>query len=251
MRRGAFCVWQRNFLYFRYTLVVSILWVVIEPLLFLYAIGYGLGTYVGEIHGMSYAEFFFPALMMVSAMTVAFYETTYSSYTKLTRQKTFHAILLTPIMPSDIGLGEILWAASKGLMSATGVAVAASLHGLVGSWAILPTLAISFLLAWVFSAFGLLITTYARSYDWFIYAQTGVVVPIYFFSGTYFPIDSLPAIIQKCVWLSPLFHGLRSARMILAGDWDWIILIHLSFLLVIAWIITHWSVRRLYDHLIQ
>ncbi len=250
-RRGTFSVWRRNFLYFRYNIWVSILWVVVEPLLFLYAIGYGLGGYVGEINGMSYAEFFFPALMMATSMLVSFYETTYSSYTKLTHQQTFTAILLTPIMPRDIGFGEIWWAASKGLLSATGVAVAAFSQGLIGSWTIFPALCLAFLTAWIFAAFGLLITTFAKNYDWFIYTQTGVLMPIYFFSGTYFPIATLPMVIQKVIWISPLTHAVSGVRLILSNDWNITLGINILVLLGIGWIFTELGLRRLENRLIS
>jgi lipooligosaccharide transport system permease protein len=251
IRRGILCVWQRNFLYFRYTLWVSTLWVIGEPLLFMYAIGYGLGGYVGEIHGVSYAEFFFPALMVASAMLVAYFESTFATFTRMTHQKTFMATLLTPIMPRDIGHGEILWAASKGFLSAVGVAIAALLHGLVDSWLILPALGVAFLMAWVFAAFGLVASTYARSYDWFTYLQTGVLMPIYFFSGTYFPLDNLPKIAQKIVWLSPLTHGVRATRMILANDWDPILMMHLGVIVAVGIWLTRLGVGRLERRLVQ
>lgn len=249
-RRGAFCLLQRNFTYFRYTIWVSLLWVVVEPLLFLYAIGYGLGMYVGEIEGASYAEFFYPAIMMASAMMVAFYETTYSTFTKLTRQQTFHSILLTPVMPRDIGYGELWWAACKGTMSSIGVVLAATLHGLVGTLWVLPALLISFLLAWIFAAFGLFVTTHARNYDYFIYSQTGLMMPLYFFSGTYFPLTHLPVTVQKLAWLSPLTHAVQLARQLVANDFDLMMVVRLGLLAIGAVVLTRISVRRLEERLI-
>lgn len=238
-------------MYFRYTLLVSILWVVIEPLLSLYAIGYGLGGFVGEIDGISYAEFFAPALMLASAMLVAYFESTYPTYTKLNRRQTFAAILLTPVMPRDIGYGEIWWAASKGFLSAVGVAIAALIHGLVDTWMLIPALAIAFMVSWIFAAFGLLITTYARNYDWFIYAQTGILMPLYFFSGTFFPLSHLPSIAENLAWCSPLTHAISAVRLVLASDWEWTLLINLVVLVSLGAWITHVSVRRLEDKLIQ
>ncbi len=249
-RRGTFCVWQRNFLYFRYNWLVSVLWVVFEPLLFLYAIGYGLGNYVGEIQGVSYAEFFFPALMVASGMIVAVFESTYSTYTKLTRQQTFHAILLSPVMPRDVAYGEIWWAATKGFLSCLGVTVAASLQGLVTTWMVVPALLIAFGVVWIFAAFGLLVTTSARNYDWFIYAQTGIVMPLYFFSGTYFPVDHMPWILQKLVLLSPLYHGVHAVRMTLASDMDWILILHIAVVLIFAAGLTKLSVDKMERKLI-
>ena len=110
MNSGFLRVWSRNFLYFRKTWTVSLFWVLLEPLMYLGAIGFGLGTFVANIGGHSYIDFFFPGLLCSTGMMVAFFEGTYGGFTKLTHQRIYATIMLTRIGPEEIALGELLWA---------------------------------------------------------------------------------------------------------------------------------------------
>lgn len=242
---GALIVWRRNFLYFRYTLWISILWVLIEPLLFLGAIGYGLGSMVQEVEGRSFLQFFYPGLMVASGMMVAFFEATYGSYTKLTRQKTFETMLLAPLGSQDIVLGEITWAASKGFLSSSAVLLVSLSIGLASPQSILLLSLLNFLNAFVFASFAFLMTSYARNYDWFIYAQTGVIMPMYLFSGTYFPLSNVP---DKVVWIAeffPLTHSVRMARGIAYSEYHSSMWIGLVVLILFGFIFMNWSSARI------
>ncbi len=242
--RGVWCIWQRNFLYFRYSLWVSVLWVIVEPILYLLAIGYGLGTLVGEVQGLPYVEFFIPALMVISAMLVVFFESTYSTYTKLTRQKTFDTVLLTPVGPDEIALGEMLWAASKGLLSAVGVALVGWSQGLIDPQMILPALGVVALMCWVFAAIGLIFTSLAKNYDWFLYAQTIFIMPMYLFAGTYFPLEVLPPLVRDLALALPLTHAVMAVRSILGGDFQATILVNVAVLFGMAVLATNFAVSR-------
>jgi lipooligosaccharide transport system permease protein len=215
------------------------------------AIGYGLGTMIHEVDGRSYVEFFYPGLMVASGMMVAFFEGTYGSYTKLTRQKTFQTMLLAPLMPNDIVLGEILWATFKGWLSSVAVLLISSVLGFVGVSALLELLVFCALNAFVFAGFGFLMASYARNYDWFIYAQTGVIMPMYLFSGTYFPLSNIP---PSALWIAeifPLTHSVRIARLLAYGDYDAQIWISLAVLLIFAFIFLNWAGARIRRKLTQ
>jgi len=243
--RGAWSVWLRNFLYFRYTLLISVFWVMFEPILYFWAIGYGVGYFIGEINGTPYPRFFFPALMASSGMFVAFFEGSYGGYTKLSRQKTYATIMLAPVAPSEIALGEIAWAASKGFFSVLAVAVVGATQGLVTTWFILPTLLIVGMLCWVSAAFGLLMTSYAKNYDWFIYAQSGLMIPMSLFSGTYFPLDHLPEAIQYLAYALPLTHAVIAARSLLQGEVPSMLLLNIGILLAMGILLANWATRRI------
>lgn len=246
---GSLIVWRRNFLYFRYTLWISILWVLVEPLLFLGAIGYGLGSMVQEVEGRSFLQFFYPGLMVASGMMVAFFETTYGSYTKLTRQRTFHTMLLSPLKPNDIVIGEILWGASKGWLSSTAVLLVSLSIGLVGPQSIVLLSVLNLVNAFVFASFAFLMTSYARNYDWFVYAQTGVIMPMYLFSGTYFPLSNVP---DKFVWIAeffPLTHSVRIARGIAYSEYHSGMWIGAAVLLIFAFVFVNWSGARVRRYL--
>lgn len=248
---GIKSVWIRNFLYFKYTLLISVFWVFLEPILFLGAIGYGLGGLIEEIDGVSYLQFFLPGLMVASGMMVSFYESTYSSYTKLTRQKTFESILLTPIGPSSIALAEILWAAAKGWLSCQAVMIIGWLLGLLPVQELIPLTILNFVSCLGFASFGFLMTTFARTYDSFIYAQTGFIMPMYLFSGTYFPLSQMPDWAQSLAHALPLTHAVKIARGLSLQSWSHDLFYSVAYSLVFILICTNWSSSRLERKLTQ
>lgn len=184
--KGLVAVWRTNFLHFRYSLFISIFSVAIEPLLIFLAIGYGVGHLIGNLDGDSYITFFFPAMMANAGMFISFFEASYGSHNKLSSGNIYHAILLTPVEPSELIFGEILWATSKGTLSSVIIALAGASQGLVDTWLILPCLLIMFMLCWVAASFGYLLNSFSNSHDWFLYAQSGILIPMSLFSGTYF-----------------------------------------------------------------
>ncbi|MCB0362078.1 MAG: ABC transporter permease [Bdellovibrionales bacterium] len=249
--RGIFAVWYRNLLYFKYTLFSSFFIVIIEPLLIFLAIGYGLGFFIGDLDGTPYRSFFFPALVANASMFISFFEASYGSYAKLTQQRTFESILMTPIETSEIVLGEILWASSKGLMCSLVIAGVGAGLGLIESWLVLPSLLVVFLLCWSSASFGMLLASSATKYDIFIYAQCGLLIPLSLFSHTFFPITHYPETLQLIVFLFPLSHAVSAVRALLAGDIPAIIFLNLGVLFGYGFILSQWAVykmsKRIYE----
>lgn len=248
---GAFKVWSRNFMYFKKTWLVSLFWIVLEPVIYLGAIGFGLGAFVNNMGGMSYIEFFFPALLSTTAMMVAFFEGTYGNYTKLTHQKTYATIMLTRVGPEEIVAGELLWATSKGFFGVIGVTIVALFFGLIDSYRIFLALPILFLMSALFSCIGMILTSYARNYDSFIYSTSGLIVPMSLLSGTYFPLDQLPAALRYVAYLFPLTHAVAAVREVLhQGPTLWV-LIHVLILLVATWICMNIAFFRIRKKLLK
>lgn len=244
---GAFRVWSRNFLYFKKTWLVSLFWIVLEPVIYLGAIGFGLGAFVNNMGGIPYIEFFFPALLSTTAMMVAFFEGTYGNYTKLTHQKTYATIMLTRVGPEEIVAGELLWAASKGFFGVMGVTIVALFFGLIDSYRILLALPILFLLSALFSCLGMIFTSIARNYDSFIYSTSGLIVPMSLLSGTYFPLEQLPGGLRYLAYLFPLTHGVSAVRGVLNHGLTWMVGLHVLVLLLATWIcmnISFYRIRR-------
>lgn len=212
-------VWLRNFLFFRKTFLVSLFWTVFEPLMYLAAFGYGFGRYIPPIEGLSFLDFYFPGLLCSTAMMVSYFESTYPNYTKLTYQKTFATMLLTPLTHRQILLGEVLWAASKGVLGVIGVMVVSSIFGLFNLklFFILP---IVFTLSLVFAAFGLIIVSIARNYDSFIFSTSGFIIPLSLISGTYFSLKDMPQLIQWLAYLFPLSHAVQLVRHIMQNKFE-------------------------------
>lgn len=249
--KGAFRVWQRNMLHYRKTWLVSLLWTCLEPLMYLGAIGYGLGSYVSNMGGQSYVEFFFPGILASTAMMVSFIEGTYGNYTKLTFQKTYATILLAPVSAEDIVIGEILWTSSKGLFGACGVALIATLFGLVDSLMIVPALLVLLIVSWLFSSLAMIVTSWVRNYDSFVYFTSGFIIPMSLLAGIYFPVGQLPAGLQQLTWLLPLTHGVAAVRGVLLQGFTWEFLLHVVLLLIGSWVATKIAIHRIRRRLIQ
>lgn len=251
-RHGIYQIWRRNFLQFQKSWLVNIFWIVLEPLFMLVAIGYGVGAFIPSIDNVSYADFFFPGLLCVSSMMVAFFVSTYDNFSKLTYQKTFATMILTPLDPEQVVIGELLWGASKGTLSAIGVSIVAFSFGHIDSWKIIPALIVIFISSFLFSALGMLVTSLVKNYEGIIYPTSGLIVPMSLFAGTYFPLEQLPMWGRYLSYILPLTHTTRIVRGLLLGGvpW-WQMLIHLVVLALFAAVFTKLSIKRITEKLIR
>ncbi|MNJ93500.1 Inner membrane transport permease YadH [compost metagenome] len=248
---GAMKVWSRNFLYFKKTWMVSVFWIILEPVIYLGAMGFGLGAFVNNMGGLSYIEFFFPALLCTTAMMVAFFESTYGNYTKLTHQKTYSTIMLTRVGPEEIVAGELIWGASKAFFGVIGVTIVAMFFGLIDSYKIILALPVLFLLSCLFSCIGMIFTSFAKNYDSFIYSTSGLIVPMSLLSGTYFPLDQLPSGLRYVAYLFPLTHAVAAVRGIIHNGVVWQICAHILVLLIVTWICMNISFFRIKKKLLR
>lgn len=245
---GALRVWRRDMESWRKYYRSSLVGALGEPILSLIAIGYGLGKFV-NLGGMSYAEFLAPGILASAAMNAASFEATFGSFTRMNEQKTYDAVLATPIGIAEIVLGDVLWAASKSLLSGVAVLIVAAGAGLVRSaWAlVLPPVAL--LIGMVFAAMGLVVASRARSYDFFTYYFTLVITVMYLFSGVFFPIESLPGWARAAAWGMPLTHAVTVVRACMSGRVGPMLLVHvgaLAAMLALAYALAvRWVGRRL------
>lgn len=251
-RSSVYQVWRRNFLQFKRFWLVNFFWIVLEPLLILLAIGYGLGAFVSNIAGISYVDFFFPALLCTSSMMVAFFEASYGNFSKLAHQKTYSTMILSPLDPKQIVLGEILWAATKGTFSALAVALIAGIYGHLDNLMLIPSILVIFLSSFLFAALGMLVTSMVRSYDGIIYPTSGLLVPMSLFSGTYFPLDQLPFGLKYLAYIFPLTHSVSVVRGILfSGISGWQLALHSGLLFVLAVILTRMAIQKITAKLVR
>lgn len=215
----AVLVWQRNLDVFRkYSLPSLIGPSVGEPLLYLIGLGYGLGTLVGDVGGQSYPEFIAPGMVMSSAMFAAAYECTYGIYLRMSHQRTYDAILSTPLSLADIVAGDLLWGASKGVFNGSVMLLVVTLFGLVSSpWALAVPLVIA-LVSLLFACASALVAALARSWEFFNYYLTLVVSPMFLFCGVFFPLEGLPAWTQRLATFLPLTYAVRASRALMRGD---------------------------------
>src|SRR5207247_621439 len=180
-----------------------------EPIFYLLAIGYGLGRFVAPIDGLPYAAFLAPGMIAFTAMNSATFETTFGSFTRMTEQNTYAAILATPCSVADIVAGDILWAASQSTLSVC--------FGLLASPLALALVPVGFLVGLMFGGLGMMVTARAPSYDFFNYYFTLGISVMFLFSGVFFPLESLPAWARSFAWLQPLTHAVNVCRALASG----------------------------------
>ncbi|MEW5755231.1 MAG: ABC transporter permease [Pseudomonadota bacterium] len=210
-------VWQRNLLVWRKLLIPAILGNILEPLLYLLALGYGLGMFVGQIEGVDYITFLASGFICASAMNAATFEGLYSVYTRMSVQKTWDGMLAAPLSVDDVLLGELIWVGTKSLISGAAIMVVALGLGAVKISGALPALLMIFVVGLCFGAMALIATSFARSYDFFMYYFTLLITPMFLFTGVFFPIDQLPAAVAWIAQLLPLTHGVEIVRPLLMG----------------------------------
>jgi lipooligosaccharide transport system permease protein len=150
-------------------------------------------------------------------MNTASFEAMFSVYTRMIPQKTYEAILATPLEVQDILAGEMLWCATKCVISGTAILVVAALLGAVQGWHALWVPLVLLLVGLCFSGMGMVMTALAPGYDFFNYYVTLVLTPMFILSGVFYPVTSLPVLLQSIVQLLPLSHAVDLIRPLVAG----------------------------------
>jgi len=196
----------------------------LNPVLFLLAMGVGLGTYVDRsgsaavaLGGLSYLQFLAPGLLAATAMQAAAFESTFPIMGGLTWQKTFHAMYATPISPRDIVLGNLVWIAIRLTAIAAIFTIVMTLFGAAASPLILLAIPSAVLTGMAFSAPIAAFSATQRTPEKFNAVFRFGITPLFLFSGTFFPISNLPAQLQPIAWLSPLWHGVELSRGLALG----------------------------------
>ncbi len=220
-------IWQRNARVWRKLAGSSLLGSFAEPLFYLFALGYGLGQFIGSVEGMSYIVFLASGILSTSAMNTATFEGLYLAYTRMEVQKTWDAILSTPLGVTDIVVGEVLWMGTKSVISAIAILLVTTLSGFVENMSALWVLPVAFLTGCCFGSIALTMTALSRSYDFFMYYLSLVVTPMVLLSGVFFPLASLPEVVQGMVALLPLFHIVELVRPLMTGGEINSLLVHL------------------------
>ncbi len=209
-----------------------------EPLFYLLSIGFGIGGMVGDVPGpngelIPYAVFVAPALLATASMNGAIAESTFNVFFKLNYAKTYDAVLSTPMAPGDVALGEIGWAVIRSSLYAIGFMVVILVMQLVQSpWAVFAIPA-AMLMSFAFAAVGMAATTFMRSWQDFDLINI-VIMPLFLFSGTFFPITSYPPALQLVVALTPLYQGVDLLRSLILGHIDATLLFHVVYLVVMG-----------------
>lgn len=241
-------IWEKNYIAYRR------LWKVVfsgffEPVFYLLAVGIGVGALVGEVElangdAVPYAAFVAPAMMAASAMNGAVIETTFNIFFKLQFGKVYEGILTTPMQPMDIAIGEIGWALLRGVLYSTAFVGVMFALGMTESWLAIFAVPAATLVGFAFGAVGLAATTWMKSWQDFDLVSL-VTMPLFLFSGTFYPLSVYPEPLQQLARVSPLYHGTELLRGFTLGALDMSMFGHAAFLLVMGLVGAGVAARRL------
>jgi len=227
-------VWRRNRLVWRKLAVPSMLGNLADPMIYMLGLGYGLGAMLPDVGGTSYIAFLAGGIVCSSTMMSASFEAMYSGYSRMHVQRTWDAIINTPLTLDDVVLGEAVWAASKSFLSGMAVLIVAWALGLVASPRALLVIPVVFLTGLAFASLGLVMTAVSSSYDFFMYYFTLVITPMMLLCGVFFPLEQLPAAVQALAQALPLTHAVALSRPLMQGSIPAGIMLHVGVLLAYA-----------------
>ena len=239
---------ERNLMIYRHTWPV-ILAEIFEPMLYLLAFGIGIGRLVGDVPGLrdasiTYPQFVAPALLATAAMNGAMNETTFNMYGKLATDKTYESILTTPMSVRSVALGEVGWALLRGTLVSTAFLALVSVLGLARTPMALLVVPGALLIGFTFASIGLLVVTFLRGWQDFQLIQL-VMLPMFLFATTFFPLNVYPRPIQLLVEALPLYHGIELTRAAFLGTGGIDLVVAVAYLATLGVVALAVGVRRL------
>jgi len=245
-------VWYRHYRVYFKNFFANATPAVLEPLFFQFAIGFGIGRYLDagqqRFNGLPYAEFMAPGILGMTALYTASFEATHGTFVRMQYQKTYDAMLSTPLTRRDIFVGELLWCATKGLMYAAIVGVVLAIFGTISSPLALLIPVAGFFTALAFAGLSFWVTSVVKNINQFQYYFTAFLTPLVYVSGLMFPVQELPWGLDWIAYVLPMFHVVETFRLIVSGPahasvpWVWACPL---LLVVTSLILGAWGVRSM------
>jgi lipooligosaccharide transport system permease protein len=208
---------RRNYLVWRKLLGSALVGHLADPLIWLVGLGFGLGSLLPSIGGLSYMAFLGSGMLCYSVMNSASFEGLWSAFTRLKMQRTWESILQAPMTVTDIVVGEWVWAALKGTLSGVAILLVMTALGLVKSFTALWVLPVVLLVGLTFAGLALIVTALAKAYDMFTYYFSLFIMPMMLLSGVFFPSEQLPKAVQYVAQALPLVHATALTRGLVVG----------------------------------
>jgi lipooligosaccharide transport system permease protein len=221
----------------------------VEPVLYLMAFGFGIGQLIGNLDAgngtmVSYAAFIAPALLATSAMNGAIYDSTWNVFFKMHFGRVYQVMLSSSMGPMDVALGEISWALLRGLTYSLGFMAIVTPLGLVTSWWGLLAIPAATLIAFGFASLGMAVTSYMKNFQQMQWISF-FLLPMFLFSGTFFPVSVFPEWIQVIVKSLPLWQGVEMIRAFTLGNIGPELIGHIIYFLVMIAAGLLFTTRRL------
>ncbi len=238
--KSAYRFWQRNAFIFRRIFPESVAVNFLDPVVFLLAMGLGLGAYLTTVGGLPYLVYVATGLVATSAMFAATFECTYNAYVQMYYEKAYDGVITTPISVEDVVVGEIFWGATRSVLYGTIFLIVIALFGTVRSPLALLMPLLFVVSGLMFSVIAMTFTAVNPSIDYFTFYFALFITPMFMFSGVFFPLDALPAWVSTLAWLTPLSHGVTLARALALGTlerrhaWDLVWMLTVTAALVPA-----------------
>lgn len=242
----------RHWTIYRKDLIANISPSVADPGLILLSLGVGLGSMVAQVEGKTYLQFLAPGLVASTALFTSFFESSYGFYIRMKMESVYKAMLTTPIGPKEIIMGEFIWNFFKGVIMASGVSLFLMCFGLVNDWfTVLGSAFVGGFMAIPCAAIGLLASSYVNNINQFQTVYSFGIAPMFYLSGIFFPLTSLPQYIQYALQLSPVFHGVRLMQILFWKDFDANIIVwHSGFLIAFSVLLSWWGTKRIHKMLV-
>ncbi len=236
---------ERNALIYRRSLT-PVLSSIVEPVLYLLTIGFGVGTLVGKVAGVDvrYAAFVAPGILATTAMNAAFNQTSFAIFMRIKTEKIYDAIVPTPLSVADIAVGEVVSAVLSGVFATVGFVVVMLVLGLVVSPDILLAIPGALLVGYAFAAAGLAVTTYMRDFSDFQLIQL-VMLPMFLFATTFYPLTVYPSWARPIIEVLPLYQSIQLLREPALGIFHWDLLVAALYLVAFGSLALALATRRL------
>jgi len=256
-------VFEHRLLVYRRTFRASLFSSFLTPALFLTAMGLGIGGYVDRgganpaLGGVPYIAFLAPGLLVSSAMQVGSFEATFPIIAGLVWSRVYHAMYATPITPRDVALGNILWFGARLLLITTVFTLIILVFGAAISPMVLLAIPVATLTGLAFATPIAAFSATQRTPDRFAAIFRFGITPLFLFSGTFYPVESLPAFVQPLAWITPLYHGVVLARGFALGTIGTSVLplgqalLHLAVLVAFIVVGTYATIRTVSAKLVR
>ncbi|MBU0579959.1 MAG: ABC transporter permease [Candidatus Margulisbacteria bacterium] len=244
-------VWKRNLVSYQRFAIPTFIASLGEPLLYLLAMGVGLGSYMGLINGMPYLNFLAPGLLVSTAMFAATYECTFGAMVRMTMEKVYNALIVTPLTVEEIVAGEILWGMTRCVFSGLIMLAVLSFFG-IASWHTFLLMPLLWLVVgFLFSSIAIIVTAFAPNFDFFTYYLELFITPMFFFSGIFFPLDKMPDVVKFIANFLPLTHAVAISRAFVSGPITPGIIINFLVLLIPGCGFFIWALYQMKKRLIK
>ena len=246
-----YSVWYRHYRVYVTHIISNGLPPFLEPLIFLAGIGLGMVKYITHMDGIPYLQFLGTGLPMTAAMYTAAFECSYGTFVRLEYEKVYDGMLAAPITVDNLLIGEVIFAGSKGFFFSLAVIIVVGLFGVIPMpYGFLAPL-VGFFTGLMFATLSLLVTSFVSNMNHFNFYMTGLLSPMFFFSGVVFPISNLPGFLQPLAEIFPLTHAVRWVRAMCLSRYTPVLWWDALYIAVFTFITGYFGIRRLSKRLVQ